>query len=152
MTGRVMRASDQDRHEAVLALSDHYADGRLDHAEFESRMSAAQQATYLHELDPLFADLPVRAAPAPTPAAPAPNWRGRPRVPVLPVVLPLAIVAMVMTHGHALWLLLPLWWIALSVRGRRPRHGDWPSRELALASALEGRRVTRWRDRDDDRG
>ena len=56
----VMRASDQDREEAILALSDHFADGRLDHAEFEARMARAQEATYVHELDPLFADLPAR--------------------------------------------------------------------------------------------
>ena len=56
----VMRASDQDREEAILALSDHFADGRLDHAEFEVRMARAQEATYVHELDPLFADLPAR--------------------------------------------------------------------------------------------
>ncbi len=58
-----MRASDQDRDEAVRALADHYADGRLDHDEFEARMSAASGATYLHDLDPLFADLPSRTPP-----------------------------------------------------------------------------------------
>ena len=55
---RPMRASDQDRTEAVLALTDHVTDGRLDSDEFEARVSAAYAATYLHELDPLFVDLP----------------------------------------------------------------------------------------------
>ena len=41
----VMRASDQDREEAILALSDHFAEGRLDHAEFDARMARAQEAT-----------------------------------------------------------------------------------------------------------
>ena len=125
MTGQPMRASDQDRDEAVLALSDHYADGRLDHDEFEARMTAASQATYLHDLDPLFADLPPRPRPAPVGGArrPLPTHRPRPRPPLAPLLALVAVAAMVLSRGRALWLLVPLWWIGIAVTHRRAWHG-----------------------------
>lgn len=121
MTGRPMRASDQDRDEAVLALSDHYAEGRLDHDEFESRMSLASRATYLHELDPLFVDLPARARPATAVGRrrPAPMQPPRPVLPLVLLALGAVATAIVLTHGRALWLLVPLWWIGMSVGRRR---------------------------------
>ncbi len=124
MTGQPMRASDQDRDEAVLALSDHYADGRLDHDEFEARMTAASQATYLHDLDPLFADLPPRPRPAPVVGGrrPLPGRRPGPHLVFAPVVVLLVVTAMVLSHGRALWLLVPMWWIGMTVTRRRAWH------------------------------
>ena len=106
-----MRASDQDRQEAVLALADAYAEGRLDADEFEVRQSRALVATYLHDLDPLFADLPSRVAPAsrPAPAPPMPARRG-PRgagAPFLAAFAVAAVAAVVLSGGHALLLVLP---------------------------------------------
>ena len=129
-----MRASDQDREEAVLALTDQYAEGRLDHAEFELRMDIAQQATYLHDLDPLFADLPARvgrgAALESARSTPRALPRGRFRPPLfLPVVV---LTAIVLAGGHALWLLIPLWWIGLSLGRRRA----WERRAWAGAELL----------------
>ena len=124
---RAMRASDQDRTEAVLALTDHVTDGRLDSDEFEARVSAAYAATYLHELDPLFVDLPYAA---PRPALPATagatgrtgarRTRFDGRRPVFAPLLLLAILATVaVTTGH-LWLLIPVAWFA--VAGTASRH------------------------------
>ena len=126
-----MRASDQDREEAVRALTDQYAEGRLDHAEFELRMDRAQQATYVHDLDPLFADLPARAGRGavvePARSTPRELRSGRFRPPLfLPLVV---LTAIVLAGGHALWLLLPLWWIGMSIGRRRA----WERRSWAYA-------------------
>jgi hypothetical protein len=130
-----MRASDQDREEAVRALTDQYAEGRLDHAEFELRMDRAQQATYVHDLDPLFADLPARAGRGalaePPRSTPRGLARGRFRPPVF---LPLMVLtAVVLVGGHALWLLIPLWWIGLSIGRRRA----WERRSWAYAELTQ---------------
>jgi hypothetical protein len=132
---RPMRASDQDRHEAVLALSDEYASGRLDNDEFERRQGLAMEATFVHDLDPLFADLPRRAAPrsgAPAGSAgspayagpPMPPWVGRrgPRgggVPFLVAFVALVVAVGFASGGHALWLLVPALWFAMAARHRR---------------------------------
>lgn len=138
MTERPMRASDQDRDEAVLALSDHYAEGRLDHDEFESRMSLASRATYLHDLDPLFADLPARARPVPAAGSrrPSPHRQPRPVVPFVLFALSAVAAAIVLTHGHAVWLLLPLWWIGMSVGRRRA----WQRHAMVRAELQAGSR------------
>lgn len=52
-----LRASYVDRELVHQALSEAYADGRLDAAEFEERTDAAQSARTLGELPPLLADL-----------------------------------------------------------------------------------------------
>lgn len=119
-----MRASDQDRHEAVLALADAFAEGRLDSEEFEARQSRALVATYLSDLDPLFADLPGRVAPANRPAprrAPVRRGPRGARAPFAFAALALVIALAFVTGGHALWLLLPVAWFAFAVR----RHRHW---------------------------
>jgi hypothetical protein len=130
---RPMRASDQDRLEAVLALSDQYAEGRLDADEFERRQAIALQATFLHDLDPLFTDLPGRSAPRAGGAAGgaaygvpagAPPWAGRrgPRgggVPFLALFVTLLIAASFAGVGQLLWLAFPVLWIAMAARHRR---------------------------------
>jgi len=121
---RPMRASDQDRHEAVLALSDQFAEGRLDREEFDRRMESASEATYLHELDPLFADLPARATASPA-VTPRPHGnhparghrRGRPLF-VVPFAVAVFLALAVLTGGHSLWLILPAWWIGASITRR----------------------------------
>jgi hypothetical protein len=125
-----MRASDQDRDEAVRALSEHYADGRLDHDEFESRMTRASEATYLHDLDPLFADLPSRSRP-PVPVRAgrsAAYFRPHPVLAVVPLVVIALVAAVLLTQGHAFWILFPLWWFGMGMMRRRSwqrRSGDW---------------------------
>lgn len=136
--GRI-RASDQERQEAVLALGDHHAEGRLDLAEFTSRMERAQEATYLDELDPLFSDLPLRRPPTPVAKPGRPHrdarvWRARlePVVVVLMVVAALAV--MVKLTFVPLWLMLGLWYFwgfgsrhdHRPVQYRQERHNPAP--------------------------
>lgn len=58
-TDRWMRASDQDRENAVDVLRDAYAVGRLVPEEFYQRLGQAYAATTWGELDRLAADLPL---------------------------------------------------------------------------------------------
>ena len=146
---RPMRASDQDRHEAVLALSDEYASGRLDSAEFERRHGLALEATFVHDLDPLFADLPGRAAPRTSAALVAPGhdarggvppWAGRQGrrgagVPFLVLLWALAIGLVVTTGAHALWILIPALWFAMAAR----RHRRWAMVHAAAAPQVRRR-------------
>jgi len=146
-----MRASDQDRHEAVLALSDEYASGRLDNAEFERRQGLALEATFVHDLDPLFADLPGRAAPradqgagsgAPAYGGPAgmPPWAGRRRprgggVPFLVAFVALVVAIGFASGGHALWLIVPALWFAMAARHRR----RWAMAHVAMTGQIPRR-------------
>ena len=65
---RPIRIGTAEREQAVKALGEHFAQGRLEPAEFEERMSAAYAARTASELDRLFDDLPPRARPAGHPA------------------------------------------------------------------------------------
>src|SRR6266404_3325716 len=63
MSGELVRASDDDRDRAVLALREHLAAGRLTLEEFTERMSTALAATTTADLDPPLCELPAAAAP-----------------------------------------------------------------------------------------
>lgn len=53
-----LRLSDNNRIHAMSTLGTHFADGRLDDAEFNDRSAAVAEAKTLGELRPLFGDLP----------------------------------------------------------------------------------------------
>lgn len=55
-----LRIGDAERDDATRLLQEHLAAGRLDHAEFESRMARALEATHTSQLGALFEDLPGR--------------------------------------------------------------------------------------------
>jgi hypothetical protein len=57
-TAPAIRASDQERDEALRRLQNAFAEGRLDDGEFDERMRAALAARTRADLAPLFADLP----------------------------------------------------------------------------------------------
>jgi Domain of unknown function (DUF1707)/TM2 domain len=77
---RSIRIGTTEREQAVTALGDHFAQGRLDPQEFEERMAAAYTARTADDLDRLFDDLPRAGLPphhpgthpAPPPTAPYP--------------------------------------------------------------------------------
>ncbi|HEY0644562.1 MAG TPA: DUF1707 domain-containing protein [Nocardioides sp.] len=52
-----LRASDRDREVALEVLGQAYADGRLDHAEYDARSTAATTAKVLADLVPQLEDL-----------------------------------------------------------------------------------------------
>ena len=68
---RSIRIGTAEREQAVKALGEHFAQGRLEPAEFEERMTAAYAARTASELDRLFDDLP--SAPGQHPTRPAPG-------------------------------------------------------------------------------
>ena len=126
------RIADSDRERAMSDLAGHYADGRLDHEEYDERLDAIWTARTRADLAVLFSDLPrpqssrPQAGPTPVPTSRT-RPRQRSRVPLLPV-LALLIVLSVIT-GAPVWLLIfPL----MFLRGRRggacapPRgHADY---------------------------
>ena len=82
-----MRASDDERNAVADKLSRHYAEGRLDEAEFKSRLDTAMSATTRGDLHGLFHDLPRLPS---EPPPPPPRHRR-----ILPFVLLVAFVAIV---------------------------------------------------------
>jgi hypothetical protein len=55
-----VRASDEERDRAISELGDRFAEGRISHETFMSRVDAALGARDRHQLDRLLADLPPR--------------------------------------------------------------------------------------------
>jgi hypothetical protein len=116
-----MRVSDAERQTVVDRLADHFADGRLDHAEFDERVGRAMSAKTQADLNGLFADLPETRVQV-APAIARVSHRG-PR-PVLVIAL---LVVLALTAAHAplfagLWLWLGFLAVALLVATRGVRH------------------------------
>jgi hypothetical protein len=138
MKDRPLRIGDAERDQAVGALGDHYAAGRLTKDEFDARSEQAWSARFRHDLEPLFADLP-----SPTKIAVS-SGPAMPRVPqprssvvrgfwwVLPAMA-VAFVAMAVVAG-APWLLFMLFWIAAAggFGNRRGHAREWRRRQQWL--------------------
>ena len=130
------RISDSDRERAMADLAGHYADGRLDHEEYDERLDAIWTARTRADLAVLFSDLPRPQVAYPPVKATAQRGRRGFRLPLLPV-LALLIALSVLTEAP-LWLLIfPLMFFTRGRRGhcapafghadyRRPRgHHGW---------------------------
>jgi Domain of unknown function (DUF1707) len=103
-----LRVSDAERQAVTDRLSEHFAAGRLDQAEFDDRVGRAMSAKTRADLGGLFADLPETGAPA----GPVPP-RYRRRHPVLLVAL---FVVLAIMAAHVLWwTAVPLLWLGLVV-------------------------------------
>jgi hypothetical protein len=102
-----LRVSDADRQAVTDRLSQHFADGRLDQAEFDDRVERAMSAKTRGDLTGLFADLPEAGAPAVT---------GHPRRRHHPVLLLALFVVLASAAGHLLWwTVVPVFWLAFVV-------------------------------------
>jgi hypothetical protein len=103
-----LRVSDAERQAVADRLAEHFADGRLDQAEFDDRVGRAMGAKTRADLSGLFSDLPETGAPA-VPDHPH-HPRGRRRHPVLIFVL---LVLFIMATAHAvMWATMPWLWVA----------------------------------------
>ncbi|HEY6746719.1 MAG TPA: DUF1707 domain-containing protein [Mycobacteriales bacterium] len=116
----LLRVGDAERQQAVSALGEHFAAGRLDQDEYDTRVQAAYASRTRVDLQGLFGDLPD---PAPFRPLPAPGWeegrvaRNQPRrprpvlagVPVFPVLIVLAIVASAVLRFPVFPIVLFLW-------------------------------------------
>jgi Domain of unknown function (DUF1707) len=105
-----LRVSDAERQAVADRLAEHFADGRLDQAEFDDRVGRAMNAKTRADLSGLFSDLPETGAPA----VPE-NPRRRHGHPVLLFVL---LVIAVAVTAHALWwTAVPMLWLGVLVVG-----------------------------------
>jgi Domain of unknown function (DUF1707) len=116
-----LRVSDAERNEVADRLSRHFAEGRLDQAEFKERLDAAMSAKTQGDLAGLFDDLPPLATEPPSPPS-----RRRRMVPFLVMVAFLAVAAgSTLSLWHALripWLLIAVVAFFLWHRAGRHRH------------------------------
>jgi hypothetical protein len=106
-----LRVSDADRQAVADRLAEHFADGRLDQAEFDDRVGRAMSAKTRADLSGLFSDLPDAGAPA------VPNDPGRPgrtgRRRGHPVLVFVLLILFIMATAHAvLWAAMPWLWVA----------------------------------------
>ena len=102
-----LRVSDADRQAVTDRLAEHFAEGRLDQAEFDDRVGRAMNAKTRADLSGLFSDLPETGAPA-VPDHPHPLRRRR--HPVLVFVL---LVLFVIAAAHAVVATFPWLWVAV---------------------------------------
>jgi hypothetical protein len=98
---RLLRVGTAERDAVADILRREHVAGRLDDNEFDERLERCLSAKTYRELDNLLADLPTEEL-----ASRATWWSMRP-TPLL-LLLPLVAVAIVASHGHAAWLLVPL--------------------------------------------
>lgn len=124
-----VRIGDAERERAQATLGDHYAAGRLDHAEYSERLDRIWDARTRAELDPVFADLPGTPAPQPTyvfstPGSRRPATRSRgPRLPapLLVLLIVLGTIA-VLTNLPLILVGLGVWFFFLRGGGCRTQR------------------------------
>ena len=124
------RIADSDRERAMSDLAGHYADGRLDHEEYDERLDAIWTARTRADLAVLFSDLPrPQATYPPAQARPAARLSSRSagsrrRFPLLPVIAVLVLLS-ALTDAPFWLLIFPLMFFG-SRRGASacaPSHG-----------------------------
>jgi Domain of unknown function (DUF1707) len=133
-----LRVSDAERQAVADQLSKHFADGRLDQAEFDERLSQAMSAKTYHDLDGLLTDLPSTEASGGAglpPAGGRVTGRAAGSVPqrrvARPLLLIVAAIVVLSIAGHAaawafggwLWItVIILVVVAFARRSRRTHH------------------------------
>lgn len=121
--GHPYRLSDAERGEAISALGEAYADGRLTAVEFDERLDAASRARFATDLDALFVDLPPRAAHEVAARRVRPPAERRQPPPLF--LIPVSILVALIGFGQV-WLLLPLaFFIIARTMPGPPRSARW---------------------------
>ena len=112
---RSLRAADADREAVAESLREQHLAGRLDTDELQERIERCYAARTYGELDEVLVDLP-RPQPRASSRGNAFPW---PRAALFPL-MPLLIVVLVVSHGHLLWLAVPLlfWFVVRPFRWR----------------------------------
>ena len=126
---RNLRAADADRDAVAETLRQHHLAGRLDTDELQERIEGCYAAKSYADLDVLVAALPTEESTRRGPA----RARRAPRIAFIPL-LPLLIVALALSHGHAVWLLVPLaffFFVARPLRWHAPLLGGCGTRNRA---------------------
>ena len=115
---RTLRVADSERDAVSAILRREHVAGRLDADEFEERLARCLTAKTYAELDALIGDFPEPEPPGPRRARRL--WP----FPVIPIV-PIAVAAIVLSHGRAAWLAVPLviFFVARPRLGARRRGG-----------------------------
>jgi Flp pilus assembly protein TadB len=105
-----VRVSDAERSDVADALSRHYADGRLDQAEFNERVDRAMKAKTRADFRGLLDDLPDLAdGPGSLGAEPPAMRYRRPRYPLHRILFFAFVVAVTVYVAHALMHSLVVW-------------------------------------------
>ena len=117
------RIGDAERDVATARLGDHFAAGRLDHAEYDERLDAIWSARTRADLDQLFWDLPQVPVPV-APARPARAERcGRVVPPFVPMLVIGVLVAVAVLKAAPWVLLIAAAWFLFFRPRRRRMHG-----------------------------
>jgi len=131
-----LRASDAERNEVADKLSRHFAEGRLDQAEFKTRLDIAMSATTRGDLVGLFSDLP-RLTTEPPP--PPPRHRR-----LLPFLFLIALLSMASGVTWTFWHAAHVPWVLVFViafffwhRYGRSRHHHHHRGRPVSSSVLE---------------
>jgi hypothetical protein len=104
-----IRVSDAERNAVVDLLGQHYAEGRLDQAEFDERVNRAMAAKTRGDLEGLFDDLPELGQGSPVAGGPGmPAGPAGPGIPVRVrrghgILRPLLFVALVLIAANVTW-------------------------------------------------
>jgi Domain of unknown function (DUF1707) len=104
-----LRVSDADRNAVADQLGAHYAEGRLDQAEFDERISQTMAAKTRGDLAGLFDDLPDSVpGPAGAPGTAGPGGPGGPTMPYARrrrggILRPLVLLAIVIVLASTAW-------------------------------------------------
>jgi hypothetical protein len=126
---RQLRVGNNEREAVAEILRREHVAGRLENDEFDERLGRCLVARTYAELDELIADFPLSEAE---------RWQPRQSVthvrPWPLMLLPLIVVAIVLSHGRAAWLVVPFffWFVVRPFfwgYGRRSaawRGAPWP--------------------------
>ena len=118
-----LRVSDAERAAVAERLSKHYADGRLDEAEFNERVEMAMKAKTQSDFSGLFGDLPDVEAPT----AISRERRGHTHHFILLLIAVIVIAAVV---GEAIMRSVFPWLVVGLIVFLWVRHSHWHHREF----------------------
>jgi DUF1707 SHOCT-like domain len=121
-----LRASDADRDAMADRLRKHHTDGRLDPDEFQERLDRCFAAKTVGELAELTRDLPDDPARHRAGGRTGFGLLGRLRmIPIVPIILAIVAIHLIFGVVGALWILIPLFFLArFMVCGRGFRAGS----------------------------